>query len=903
MSWYLRWRNVFRSEHLDDELDDELQYHLAETVDRLVAGGMSEMDARREARRRLGSYALQKERTRDMNVAAWLDETRADVVYGVRQLRSTPGFTTIAILSLALGIGANAAMFQLVNAIRLQRLPVQNPQELVSIDFGPGATRAGSWSSRSASVTWPVWDQIRAQQQAFTGVLAWSGTRFNLANGGEPRYAEGLYVSGDFFHHLGIRAVLGRTLTAQDDDRTCRAGAVLGYPFWQREFAGDPGVVGRTVSLDGHAFPVIGVTPPSFFGLEVGTRYDVAIPLCADRLLAADSPSRIEMPAGWWLSVMGRLKPGWTIQRATTHLHALSPGIMQATLPPGYQPALAKRYLANTLAATEGGTGTSALRQQYERPLWLLMATTGLVLLIACANLANLLLARAAVRRTEIAVRLAIGASRWRLVRQLLTESLLLAIAGGAIGVGVAVVLTRALIAFISTPGNAIAVEAPLDWRVLTFTATLAVLTCVLFGLLPALRATYLSPVSAMRSGSRSVTAGRERSGLRRALVATQVALSLVLLVGALLFTRTLHNLLTVDAGFQPEGILTVNIDISHGSYPRERRALVYRELTDRFSALAGVQSVAQVSFTPMSGGTWNNLVAPDGMAASVDGKISFFNSVGPSYFRTMGTRLLAGREFNDRDTFSAPKVAIVNETFARTFFGGANPVGHAFHRASDAGTPEPLFRIVGLVRDTKYFELREDFKPIAFFPAEQNEFAGSSAMFVLRIAGPPERALTSVKAAVAAMSPAIGIEFRPFSTQLQESLLREKLMATLSGGFGLLAGLLSTLGLYGVMAYMVAGRRNEIGVRMAFGANRAHVMRLVLREAILLLGIGLTAGVVLAWWAGSAAATLLFGLRGHDAVSLGAAGALLTTVALIASYLPARRAAALDPVAALRSE
>lgn len=833
---------------------------------------------------------MQNESTRDMNVLTWLDATRADVLYGLRQLRFNPGFASIAVLSLALGMGANTAMFQLVNAIRLKMLPVQNPQELVSIDFEAGSVRAGWSSTRSAHLTYAQWDQIRSQQQAFTGVLAWSAARFNLTNGGEPRLAEGLYVSGEFFHHLGVSAMMGRTITAQDDSPTCNAGAVLSHAFWQREFGGDPGILDRTVSLNGYPIPVIGVTSPSFFGVEVGSQYDLAIPLCADRLLAEDKKGRIPLPSAWWLSMMGRLKPGWTAKSATAQLHVLSPQIMRATLPPEYLPDLAKRFLANKLAATEAGTGVSGLRQQYERPLWLLMAITGLVLMIACANLANLMLARAAAREPEIAVRLALGASRWRLVRQLLVESLLLAIAGAILGAGLAQVLSRTLIGFISTPDNPVFIEGALDWRVLTFTAALALLTCVLFGVLPALRATYLSPVSAMRSAGRSLTSGQDRFSIRRALVATQVAFSLVLLVGALLFIRSLHNLLTADAGFQPEGLLTVNIDFSKVPYPKERRLAVYRELSYRLSALTGVVSVAQVGFTPVSGNGWDQLVGPDEAPAAGSGNMAFFNRAAPLYFRTMGTRLLAGREFNDRDTVFSPKVAIVNEMFARKFFGGANPVGHTFHLDAPAGQPEPLLQVIGLVGNTKYRELREDFRPIAFFPIAQNESPEPSATFVLRIAGPPGPLMNSVKTAVAAMSPSMGIEVRPFSIQLQESLLREKLMATLSGGFGLLAGLLATLGLYGVIAYMVSQRRKEIGVRIALGADRAGVIRLVLREAVLLLGIGLSLGTVLALWAGKAAATLLFGLQPNDALSLVAASTLLSVIALIASYVPARR-------------
>jgi predicted permease len=835
---------------------------------------------------------------------AWTQSWIQDLRYGIRQLRQSPGFTLVAVASLALGIGANTAIFELVDAIRLKMLPVDKPQQLVQIDFEKNSARSGWFSTRSARLTYAQWEQIQSQQQAFSGVVAWSAARFNLTSGGEARYAEGLYVSGEFFRHLGVHAAMGRTFTAEDDSATCSSpGAVISHAFWQREFVGTRDVLGRTVSLDGYSVPVIGVTPASFFGVEVGSRYDVAIPLCADRLIAEDKKGRIPVRHAWWLSMIGRLKPGWTPERATAHLHALSPGIMRATLPPIYKAEQVKRYLANKLGATEGGTGVSGLREEYERPLWLLMAITGLVLLIACANLANLLLARASVREREIAVRLAIGASRWRLVRQLLAESLLLAVTGTVLGAVLAQALSRGLLAFISSANNPLFVGMGMDWRILGFAAALAILTCLLFGLAPALRATHLSPASVMRAGGRGMTSGRERFSLRRTLVATQVALSLVLLVGALLFVRSLRNLLTTEAGFRAEGVLTVNLDFARAQYPKERRMGVYRELHDQLAAIPGVVSAAQVWFTPVSGSGWNNDVGPDNTTAAASGKLSFCDRVGQGYFRTMGTSLVAGREFDDRDTVSAPKVAIVNEMFARKFMGGGNPVGRTFHLEAEAGKPEPLFQIVGLVRNTKYYELREDFLPIAFFPITQDDDPGPGATFVLRVIGSPGGLTSAVKTTLAKFSPAIGVQFQSFSERVEESLLRERLMATLSGGFGLLAGLLATLGLYGVIAYMVARRRNEIGVRIALGADRRQVIRLVLREALLLLAFGLTAGVIIALWAGRAASTLLFGLQPYDPVSMLAAVALLAAIALAASYGPARRAAALEPMVALRDE
>ena len=834
----------------------------------------------------------------------WLESFLQDVRYGTRQLRQSPGFTLVAVMSLALGIGANTAIFQLVDAVRLRTLPVERPEDLVNIDFAEGSQRSGWFSTRSARLTYSLWQTIRAQQQGMQGVIAWSATRFNLAPGGEARYAEGLFVSGEYFRHLGVSPIAGRTFTAEDDREACGGpGAVISYAFWQREFGGDPGAIGRPLSLDGHPFPVIGVTPPSFFGVEVGSRYDVAIPLCADPMFYTDGKGRIPVKQAWWISMMGRLQPGWTAERVNAHLQTASPGIMQATLPSSYRPDQVKRYLANKLAATTAGTGVSGLRRRYETPLWLLLATTGLVLLIACANLANLLLARASVREREVAVRMAIGASRTRLVRQLLAESLLLAVLGAALGAALAQALSRGLVAFLSTPNDPLFVGLGLDARVLGFTALVGVTTCILFGLLPALRATHLAPSAAMRTGGRGATSGRERFGLRRALVATQVALSLVLLVSALLFVRTLHNLMAVNAGFEPEGILVVNLDLRRPAYSKERLPVVYRDLMERMAALRGVTSAAQVGFTPVSGSGWDSNVLPDGPGTSESGKQSMFNRVGPGYFRTMGTALVAGRDFDGRDSLASPKVAIVNEAFARKFFNGGNPVGRTFHVEAAAGEQDPVYQIVGLVRNTKYYDLREDFRPISFFPMAQEEKPWSEATYVLRAAGPMENVTGGVKGAVAEVSPAIGVQFRVFTNQLRNSMLRERLMATLSGAFGLLAGLLSTLGLYGVIAYMVARRRNEIGVRIALGADRGRVIRLVLRESGLLLAAGLVVGVLLSLWAGRAAATLLFGLKAYDPVTMAMAAALLSAVALGASYGPARRAAALEPMAALREE
>jgi putative ABC transport system permease protein len=817
-----------------------------------------------------------------------------DLRYGMRQLRSNPGFTAVAVLSLALGVGANSAIFQLVNAVRLRTLPVTNPQELVTIDFAKSSSRSGSWTTRSARMTSAVWEKIHALSEPFTGVMAWSATRFNLAQGGEARYAEGMYVSGDFFRVLGVRPIIGRTIAPDDDRPGCSTpGAVVSYAFWQRELAADAGALGKDLRLDGQRFPLIGVTPPEFFGVEVGNRFDIAVPLCSDLRKRADSRTE------WWLSAMGRLKPGWTEQRAQNYIKTVAPAIMEASLPASYRPNQAKRYLANTLVVETSGTGVSELRHQYESPLSLLLAATGLVLLIACANLANLLMARASVREREIAVRQAIGASRARLIAQLLSESLLLAVLGTVVGVALAQALSRILVSFLTTQQNPIFVGLSPDLRVLGFTAAVAAGTCLLFGLLPAVRATRIPPAAAMRAGGRGMSAGRERHGVRRALVTAQVALSLVLLVGAVLFVRSLQKLLSVEPGFRPEGIVAVEIDIGPAKYAKERRPEVFNDLERKLRMLPGIASAAQVGMTPISGSGWNESVRPD--ASTADAKNSFFNRFGPGYLKTMGTALIAGRDFDDRDTVGTPKVAIVNEVFAKRFYGGSLPVGHTFRVEGQAGEQDRVYQVIGLVRNTKYYELREDFIPIAFFPIAQDQNPGTGATVVLHTSGRTQDVFRNVKSAVAAVNPGFVLEFHVLTAQIEESLLRDRLMAALAGAFGVLAAVLAAIGLYGVIAYMVARRQNEIGVRMALGADRASVIRLVLREALMLLIAGLAIGTGLALWAGKAAEKLLFGLKPNDAATFVTSAALLAAVAVAAGYVPALKASRMDPMNALR--
>lgn len=824
-----------------------------------------------------------------------------DLRYGARLLRLNPGFTAVALLSLALGIGANTAIFQLLDAVRLRTLPVKNPQELAIVRIANRQGSMGRHEGRYSELTNPIWEQIRDRQQAFSSIFAWAADTFNLAVGGEARYAHGIYVSGDFFEVLAVRPLLGRLLTSDDDRRGCGSrGIVISYAFWQREFGGQPAAVGGRLTLEGHPFQIVGVTPPDFFGVEVGRSYDLAVPICAEPVLRGEE-SLFDMRHGWWLASMGRLKPGWSIEKATAQLNAISSAVFEATVPPVYKPDTVKSYLGNHLAVFSAENGFSSLRREYENPLWMLLVTASLVLLIACANLANLMLARANAREREVGVRIALGASRARLLRQMFVESVLLSSVGAILGASLAQLLSRFLLAFLSKQGSPLFMDLALDWRVLAFTAGLAVLTCLLFGLAPALRSTRIAPVSVLKAAGRGMTSGREGFGLRRGLIVSQVALSLVLLVGTLLFVRTLRNLLTLDMGFRQDGIIVADLNLTALELPADRRQYFKHDLLDRIRALPGVDNAADTGIVPISGNSWNDNIVVEG---SEQRKATpWFSRVSPGYFKTLRTPFLAGRDFNDHDSGSSPKVAIVNESFVKKILNGANPIGVRFRLDSYVGKPSPTHEIVGLVKDAKYRDLREEPIPLVYVAAAQDDRPDNFPQFLIRSTLPLSAVLPSIKEAILQSGPKIIIDFRTMETQIRDSLLRERLMATLSGFFGFLAVLLATIGLYGVMSYTVARRTNEIGIRVALGAQRSDVIGMIMREAAVLLMLGVVLGAALALVAARTAASLLYGLKPHDPLTLALAVFALATVAALASFLPAHRAARLDPMAALREE
>ncbi|MGC2741715.1 MAG: ABC transporter permease, partial [Candidatus Angelobacter sp.] len=829
-----------------------------------------------------------------------------DVRYSVRALRLNAGFSIIAILSLALGIGANTAIFQLLDAVRLRALPVKNPAELAQIRISNMRGRTGHMEDHD-ELSNPLWEQIRDHQQAFSGVFAWGIADFNLATGGEAHPVHGLWVSGDFFRVLGVRPVMGRLLTASDDQHGCGLpAAVISYPFWQREYGGASSAVGSTLKIHNQQVEVVGVTPASFFGIDVGRSFDVAVPLCAEPLIAEPLVKRessiFNRRDGWWLAAIGRLKPGWSLEKATNQLESISPGIFEATLPPTYDPEQVKTYRAAKLGASPGGTGLSELRQAYENPLWLLLILAGTVLLIACANLANLALARASARERETAVRLALGASRFRLMQQVLMENVLLTVTGAIAGTLLAQVLTRILVSFLGTQSNQAFLDLSFDWRVLAFTAGLAMLTCLLFGLAPALRATSTSPAASMKAGGRGASADRTHFGVRRVLVVTQVALSLMLVVGAMLFVRTFQNLLSLDPGFQTDGVLATYIDLDPLQLPLQQRTRFKKDLLARVRAIPGIESAAEASIVPLTHNWWNDTVLSRASGQPVRAT-AFFNNVSPGYFTTMKAELLQGRDVSDSDSIAAPAVAVVNESFAGKFLPGIDPLGKTFRLDLGPTKPQPVYQIIGVVRDTKYGSLRQPILPIAYLAAAQAEDPDTQPALLVRSNISMAAMQSSLDRVIRAVNPTITFHFGVLQTEVRDTLQRERLMASLSGFFGFLAMLLATIGLYGVISYMVIRRRNEIGIRMALGADRGRVLSLIMREAAMLLAIGLGAGTVLALLAAKAATSLLFGLKPRDPETFVLSISLLAIVSLAASALPAYRAARVDPLDALRNE
>jgi predicted permease len=786
----------WRSKQRERDLERELRSHLDLEAEELRASGLSAGEARFAAQRAFGNTAYVKEAAREMWGWASIERLMQDMRYGVRQLKLSPGFTLVAVTSLALGIGANTAIFQLLDAVRLRSMPVPNPQELVEVRVANGTGGIGVSTGDNPQMTNPLWEELRDHQEAFSGAFAWGNDTFSLGDGANARNVRGAWVSGGFFRVLGIDPARGRLLDYRDDRHGCGASvAVIGYGLWRSEFGGRESVIGSSVMLQDHSFQVIGVAPPAFWGLDVGRPFDVALPICSLETVQSQNASFRRRDV-WWLTVMARLKAGWTLERASAYLGGISRGLMEATAPMGYKSSTLEAYRKFRFAAYPAANGVSGLRHAFDAPLGLLLSLAGLALLIACANLANLMLARANARRREMAVRLALGAPRRRLIQQLLSESILLAFAGTLLAVALARWLALSILRLVSMEGDALQLDLSLDWRVLAFTATVAAFTCVLCGLAPAFRASQADPGAAMKAGGRGMTAGRERFSFQRFLVLSQVAVSLVLLTGALLFVRSFRNLMQFNPGFREEGILLVQADFKK-LLPRPLKPL-QDELLKEIRAVPQVESAAMSTHVPLDGSSWTlgfDLDAARGW--------SKFTWVSTEYFGTMQTPVLAGRDFTNRDTESSPRVALVNEKFVHDYCGGKNPIGRTITTVAEPNYPAATYEIVGVARDAKYAGLREPIPPQVFGAAQQYPAEGPWGPIFLRTAAPMSTVIAGVREKLGRAYPAMRLDFRIFQMHVRDGLVIERLMAALSGFFGLLASGLAIIGLYGVMSYM----------------------------------------------------------------------------------------------------
>ena len=898
----LKFGGLFRRDRRDAELSSEIESHLQLHIEDNLRAGMNREEARRHALIKLGGIEHTKEICRDQRGLPLLEVLLRDIQYALRILRKNPGFTAVAVLTLALGIGANSAIFQMLDALTMASLPVRNPKEIVEIKIANREGARGSVEFWNAQASYPLWEEIRRRQEAFSSIFAWSSGQYNLSPSGDARWASGLEVSGSFFSSLGIQPALGRVFVDADDQPGCSTpSAVLSYAFWQTEYAGDSSALGKKITLENQLYDIIGVTPANFTGLEVGNKFDVAIPLCSESLGSAED-NRSNASTEWWLVVIGRLKPGWTIEKAAQHLGAISPGAFESSLRPDYPKASIPQYLKFKLTAVPAGGGLSRLRESYASSLWLLLAISGVVLLIVCTNLANLMLARASARERELTVRTALGASRARLICQLLTEGGLLAAAGAALGVWLATILSKLLLQFLATESSPVFLPLHLDWRVIAFAAGVATAACILFSLAPALRGTRVSPSSALKSSGRGATSGRAGFTLRRLLVISQIAFSLMLLIGALLFTRSFLNLTTEDTGLHWDGVVISYLDLSRLNLPVERRVTYKSELVRTLQQIPGVESAAEASIIPLSDSSSSNAVWMAGSDSTHATECSF-SVVGPDFFKTLRIGMLAGRTFLPGDSPASPNVAIVNESFVRKMLHGAYPVGLRFSREATPRDPEMQFEIVGLVKDSKYNKIRRAVSPVIYLSQAQDHHPTTLAQVLIRSSLPPSATVAALKSSITQISPDITATYEVFDTMVRDSLMRDRLMAWLSSFFGLLAILLAAVGLYGVIAYVVAQRTNEVGIRMALGASRSEIVKMFLGETALLLGIGCLAGGAMSLAAGRAAGALLYGLKPYDPVTFALAAALLGAVAISASFVPARRAARVDPMVALRYE
>ena len=829
-----------------------------------------------------------------------------DLRYGARMLLKSPGFTVIAVLTLALGIGANTAIFSLTDQILLRLLPVERPDELVVLRSpGPKGGRVWSDGDDAASFSYPMYKALRDRSDAFSGLLARFAIPLSVAGAGQTERAEGELVSGNYFNVLGVRPALGRVFN-QEDDRTPGAHpvVVLSHAYWTRRFGADPSVLNKSLTVNGTPMTVIGVAGARFRGVQVGQTPDVFIPMM---MTAQMTPNRNDLNdiKDYWLAVMGRLKPG--MSRAQTE-EAVRPSYRsileeELSLRGGGRAEARQRFLDKRILLDDGSKGRQILQRDANKPILILTGMAGLALLIACANVANLLLARGAGRQREIAVRMALGAGRFRLMRQFMVESLLLSLTGGVVGLMVAAWTIQGLVASIPPSVGALGLSAELNLRLLGFALALSALTGLLFGMAPAARATGLNLEATLREQGSSVSGGLSSVRFRKALVVSQIVLTTVLLVGAGLFARSLNNLKRLDLGLRTDQLITFSIAPELNGYSPQRTISFFDELRQGIAALPGVRSVSAAEIPILTGSNSSSNATVEGHQAQENEDMHvLYNRIGPDYFATMFIPLLTGREFAVSDAASSPKVAIINESMAHRFFANRNPIGSHFAFGS-GNRVRPDIEIVGVVKDSKHTDTREQTRPFAYLPYAQHTTLGKITFYV-RTEQDIASLAPSLRREVQRRDANLPIyELKTLQQQTDESLFADRFLTFLSVCFGSLAATLAAIGLYGVMAYTVTRRIREIGIRIALGATRGRVAWLILREVGLLALMGLIIGAPLAYALGRSAESLLFGVKASDPMVFAAASLLLGCVALLGGYLPARRAAKVDPMIALRCE
>jgi predicted permease len=893
MSAFVRYLlYLLRRSSRDAELREEIEAHRAHRQDALERGGLARAVAAAASHRAMGNVTLAIEDVRDVRILRVLDSLHQDVRDAARGLRKNVGFSAVVIGTLALGIGANTSLFSIFNSLIVRPLPVRDPKSLALLT-------SGSWS-------YPVWNEIKAHEtDLFDGAFAWSSETFDLAEGGRPMPVEGAFVSGRFFDVLGVAAYRGRILTPADDSSASPNGpvAVISHRFWHQHFGGTDDVVGRQVTLHPQrlSFTIVGVMPPGFSGVDVGRMADVMLPFAAEPILRGRE-SVLKIVGQSWLEIMVRLKPGQTIEHANTALQGVQPQIRAAVVPGlSGDSAFAKRYLTHPLTLAPAAEGASRLRTQFETPLFAMVVAVGLVLLVACANIASLLLARAVARRAEFSVRLALGGSGWRLARLLFIESLLVSVVGAALGLIFAKWSSALLVQQL---GGTVSLDLSLDWRVLVFTATLTCLCAITAGMAPMIGVKSIAPGEALKDAGRAM-AGDRRFAIRGALVVAQLAVSFILVIAAGLFLRTFTSLSQLPLGFAPGPLVVVQVNLRASGIPQDERAARIERLRAALQATPGVKSASASAIRLLTGGGWasNNRVAvgDSPMLPEDQRRRVWRNAITPGWFETMGIPLLKGRDFDARDRIGSPPVAVVNEAFVRRYLQGRQSIGQTLRLDTNDG---PRYEIVGVVADAVYTTPRDGMLPTMYAPLAQREpedWSSSAVLTIRALSG--QRALVEreVATALTQAEPKIVFTSRTFDEMVGATATQERLVAMMSGFFGALALLLAALGLYGIVAHAVRARRTEIGLRMALGAERAGIVGLVLRRVGVLIMAGLAIGMAGSWWTVGFIAPLLFQLEPRDAMTFSGTAAVLIAVGVLAAWLPARRAAKLDPATVLR--